>query len=58
MVSRVSGKPVNSMEEFSRVLVGNEWALFRSSEDKKTASEVTTVVCSESRIRIEFERRR
>uniref|UniRef100_A0A803L4V0 Uncharacterized protein n=2 Tax=Chenopodium quinoa TaxID=63459 RepID=A0A803L4V0_CHEQI len=38
LVSRVSGKQVNSMEDFSRVLAGNGWSLFRSSENKKTAS--------------------
>lgn len=38
LVSRVSGKPMNSMEDFSRVLAGNGWALFRSSEKKNTAS--------------------
>lgn len=36
LVSRVSGKRVNSMEDFSRVLAGNGWSLFRSSENKKT----------------------
>ncbi|XP_021772611.1 uncharacterized protein LOC110736644 [Chenopodium quinoa] len=38
LVSRVSGKQVNSMEDFSRVLAGNGWSLFRSSENKKMAS--------------------
>ncbi|CAO2836581.1 unnamed protein product [Amaranthus hypochondriacus] len=37
LVSRVSGKVVNSMEELSRVLAGNGWELYRSSENKQMA---------------------